>query len=81
MDPQTAVSDRPRTHSRSFSLHSSKSADKTTNQELAEKARRDSFLRGESKANPNAAINELQPQSMFYPRSCHFSPTTWFSLT
>ncbi|KAF2151701.1 hypothetical protein K461DRAFT_268838 [Myriangium duriaei CBS 260.36] len=56
---------RPRAGSRSFSMHSSKSADKDVPQSpsaRADKERRDSFMRGESKANPNAAVLELQPQ-------------------
>jgi len=66
MDQSTASpARRPQSHHRSFSLRSDKSADKAsaanTAQELAEKARRDSFLRGESKANPNAAMLEVQP--------------------
>lgn len=66
MDPQTPVSPggrRPRTGSRSFSLKSDKSNGPQSPAERAEKERRDSFLRGESKANPNAAVQELQPAS------------------
>lgn len=59
-----------RIHSRSLSYRSDKSADRQsqpappTPGEKAEKHRRDSFMRGESKANPNAAINEAQPQAL-----------------
>lgn len=71
---------RPRTGSRSFSLHSDKSGGAShgrsaskdtppTPGEKAEKERRDSFLRGESKANPNAAVLELQPQGKHRPVS------------
>lgn len=60
MDPQTSPSGRPRAHSRSFSLRSDKSGEKTSH-DLADKARRDSLLRGETKANPNAALTEAQP--------------------
>ncbi|KAF4552559.1 Hypothetical protein D9617_9g023480 [Elsinoe fawcettii] len=66
MDPQTPISPggrRPRTGSRSFSIKSDKSNGPTSPAERAEKERRDSFLRGESKANPNAAVLELQPAS------------------
>jgi len=71
MDQSTASeSRRPKSHHRSFSLRSDKSADKAAGansaQELAEKARRDSFLRGESKANPNAAMQEVQPGGAYY---------------
>ncbi|KAG8623212.1 hypothetical protein KVT40_008188 [Elsinoe batatas] len=65
-DPHTPVSPggrRPRTGSRSFSVRSDKSNGPVSPAERAEKERRDSFLRGESKANPNAAISELQPAS------------------
>jgi len=57
---------RQRTNSHSFSLRSDKSNEKhgpapLSPTEKSEKARRDSFLRGESKANPNSALNEAQP--------------------
>ncbi|PNS13956.1 hypothetical protein CAC42_1447 [Sphaceloma murrayae] len=66
MDQQTPTSPgprRPRTGSRSYSLKSDKSNGPQSPQERAEKERRDSFLRGESKANPNAALQESQPSS------------------
>lgn len=68
MDHQTSTSPARRVHSRSFSMRSDKSSERNsqpappTPGEKAEKIRRDSFMRGESKANPNAAINEAQPQ-------------------
>ncbi|PSK60534.1 hypothetical protein B9Z65_684 [Elsinoe australis] len=67
MDPQTSPASpgprRPRTGSRSFSVKSDKSVGPPSTAERAEKERRDSFLRGESKANPNAALQESQPSS------------------
>lgn len=66
MDQHSSPS-RPRAGSRSFSLHSDKSGHGKdhvqTPGDRAEKERRDSFMRGESKANPNAAVQELQPQA------------------
>lgn len=59
-------SQRPRANSRAFSHRSDKSSgSKQPKEHLtdnpAEKKRRDSFWKGASKANPNAAMNEVQP--------------------
>lgn len=70
MDQHTPASPgdarRPRAGSRALSMRSDKSESKNHPQtpgDKAEKERRDSFMRGESKANPNAAVQELQPQA------------------
>lgn len=80
MDQGLQVSgNRPRAGSRSFSLRSDKSQDKATlsltQSQINEKHRRDSLLRGESKANPNAAMIEAQPagSSLLQPSSLHYT--------
>jgi len=58
---------RNRSLSNALSIGTAKSngdATQTTALEQAEKERRDSLLRGESKAHPNAAVLELQPQGI-----------------
>lgn len=51
--------------SRGFSFRSDKSAGSGSKKDSAEnpadKARRDSFWKGQSKANPNAALKEAEP--------------------
>ncbi|KAG9538529.1 hypothetical protein KCU79_g20107, partial [Aureobasidium melanogenum] len=65
---QSSPSSRPRTTSRAFSHksdHSRSSKHEVLVDNPAEKQRRDSFWKGGSKANPNAAINEAQPGGVF----------------
>ncbi|KAI5196215.1 hypothetical protein AUEXF2481DRAFT_301130 [Aureobasidium subglaciale EXF-2481] len=61
---QSSPSSRPRTTSRAFSHksdHSRSSKHEVLVDSPADKQRRDSFWKGGSKANPNAAMNEAQP--------------------
>lgn len=61
---QSSTSARPRAISRAFSHrsdHSRGSKHDVLTESPADKQRRDSFWKGGSKANPNAAINEAQP--------------------
>jgi len=61
---QSSPSSRPRTTSRAFSHksdHSRSSKHEVLVDNPVEKQRRDSFWKGGSKANPNAAMNEAQP--------------------
>ena len=53
--------ERPRAHSRGISIRSDNSGSKKDWESARDKERRDSFWKGTSKANPNAAINEIQP--------------------
>lgn len=67
---QSSPSSRPRTTSRAFSHksdHSRSSKHEVLVDNPAEKQRRDSFWKGGSKANPNAAMNEAQPGGVFFP--------------
>lgn len=69
MDHQGPVSPRPQSNcSRGFSFHSQNSGSKKDYTESPEeKAKRDSLWKGQSKANPNAALAEAQPGGMFHP--------------
>ncbi|CAD0021867.1 unnamed protein product [Aureobasidium pullulans] len=65
---QSSPTTRPRTTSRAFSHksdHSRSSKHEVLVDNPAEKQRRDSFWKGGSKANPNAAMNEAQPGGAF----------------
>lgn len=78
---QSSPSSRPRTTSRAFSHksdHSRSSKHEVLADNPAEKQRRDSFWKGGSKANPNAAINEAQPGGVFFPLFfCNFPITVY----
>lgn len=66
--PTSPSQARPRPRSRGISFASNKSGasegSKKPVESPADKARRDSFWKGASKANPNAAVNEQQPAGM-----------------
>lgn len=61
----------PRQRQRGFSFRSDKSGSSKGKGDLTEspqeKARRDSIWKNSSKANPNAALSEAQPGSMYDP--------------
>jgi len=54
-----------RQRSRGLSFRSDKSGKVDLTESPSDKARRDSIWKANSKANPNAAINEAQPGGMF----------------
>ncbi|THV94877.1 hypothetical protein D6D27_03553 [Aureobasidium pullulans] len=76
---QSSPTTRPRTTSRAFSHksdHSRSSKHEVLVDNPAEKQRRDSFWKGGSKANPNAAMNEAQPGGAFSFLSIFVFPVT-----
>lgn len=64
--------DQPQTRSRGFSIRSDKSGSSKGKVDLTEspeaKARRGHLWKSGTKANPNAAINEAQPNSTLLDR-------------
>lgn len=74
MDRGTPTSPRPQSErSRGFSFHSQNSGSKKDFAESPEeKRKRDSLWKGQSKANPNAALAEAQPGGAFDLQSLYF---------
>lgn len=86
MDQAPTTPGRPRAQSRGLSFASNKSggSEGTKLKQVEspkDKARRDSFWKGASKANPNAAIIESQPGGMFTLHSIVFAKVLYIWLS